>query len=160
MDATLTSSLRYWLAPVLIGIASLLIYSINLEKPPHHDELYHMLAAKGLLATGEPAIGEDGRYWRGYPWTWLVARSFELFGESLSAGRLPSVVLMAALVVLLFEFLRREAGGTAAWLRFGDAAVPQDRPARCSRHLGPRGPWPRLGQRPARLVIIGAQLFR
>ena len=123
MDVTLTNSLRYWLAPVLIGIASLLIYSINLEKPPHHDEFYHMLAAKGLLATGEPAIGEDGRYWRGYPWTWLVARSFELFGESLTAGRLPSVVLMAALVVLLFAFLRREAGGTAAWLGAGLFAV-------------------------------------
>jgi hypothetical protein len=123
MDVKLTSSLRYLSAPVLIGIFSLIIYSINLERAPHHDEFYHMLAAKGVLATGEPAIGEDGRYWRGYPWTWLVARSFELFGESLTAGRLPSVVLMAALVVLLFEFLRREAGGTAGWLGAGLFAV-------------------------------------
>lgn len=123
MDVTLTNSLRYWSAPVLLGIISLLLYFINLEQSPHHDELYHMLAAKGLLATGEPAIGEDGRYWRGYPWTWLVARSFELFGESLSAGRLPSVVLMTVLVVLLFEFLRREVGRTAAWFGAGLFAV-------------------------------------
>jgi hypothetical protein len=107
------------LAAVLIGVAALLLYSINLERLPDGDELYHILAGEGLLATGEPAIGEDGRYWRGYPTTWLVAQSIALFGSSLTAARLPSVVLMAALVVAVFVFLRREANPLAAWIGAG-----------------------------------------
>jgi len=115
--------LRPWLAPLALGLLSLALYTINLDRPPHNDELYHMLAAQGLLATGEPAIGEDGRYWRGYPLTWIVAQSLWLFGDSLSAGRLPPVVFMVGLVVLLFLFLRREAGSLAAWLGAGLFAV-------------------------------------
>ena len=110
-------------AVVVIGLASLLIYISSLERPPHNDELYHMLAARGLLETGEPSIGEDGRYWRGYPLTWIVAQSLWLFGDSLPAGRLPQVVFMVGLVVLLFLFLRREAGSLAAWLGAGLFAV-------------------------------------
>ena len=111
------------LAALLIFFISVAIYSINLERPPHLDELYHMLAARGLLATGEPSIGEAGRYWRGLPLTWIVAQSIDLFGDSLTAGRLPSVVMMAALVAVLFLFLHREAGARAAWLGAGLFAV-------------------------------------
>lgn len=115
--------LRPWLAPCVLGLLSLALYTINLDRAPHNDELYHMLAAQGLLATGEPSIGEDGRYWRGYPLTWLVAQSLRLFGDSLPAGRLPAVVFMAGLVVLLFLFLRREVDSVAAWLGAGLFAV-------------------------------------
>lgn len=104
-------------------LLSLALYSINLERPAHPDEFYHLLAARGLLETGEPAIGETGQYWRGFPLTWLVAQSLDLFGDSLTAGRLPSVVMMAALVALLFLFLHREAGARAAWLGAGLFAV-------------------------------------
>lgn len=115
---------RPWTAALLLGLASLLLYSINIERVPHHDELYHILAAKGLLETGLPAIGEDGRYWRGYPLTWLVAQSFALLGPGLAAARLPPVLFMAGLVTLLFLFVRREAGSsTAAWLGAGLFAI-------------------------------------
>lgn len=110
---------RAWLSAVLLGLASLLLYGINIERAPHHDELYHILAAEGLLATGEPAIGEAGRYWRGYPLTWLVAQSFALLEPGLAAARLPAVLCMAGLVALLFLFLHREAGALAAWLGAG-----------------------------------------
>lgn len=110
---------NWWNPIFVLGAISILTYSINLERLPHNDELYHLLAAQGLLATGEPAIGEDGRYWRGYPFTWLVAQSIDTFGVSLTAARLPSVLFMALLVILLFGFLRREAGTTAAWLGAG-----------------------------------------
>jgi len=115
--------LRPWLAPLALGLLSLVLYTINLDRPPHNDELYHMLAAQGLLATGEPAIGEDGRYWRGYPLTWIVAQSLWLFGDSLPAGRLPPAIFMAGLVVLLFLFIRREVDSLAAWLGAGLFAV-------------------------------------
>lgn len=106
-------------AAILIFLLSLAVYSINLERPPHPDELYHMLAARGLLATGEPTIGEAGRYWRGFPLTWIVAQSLDLLGDSLTAGRLPSVVVTALLVALLFVFLHGEVGARAAWLGAG-----------------------------------------
>ena len=104
-------------------IFSFVVYSINLERPAHPDEFYHLLAARGLLEIGEPAIGETGRYWRGFPLTWLVAQSLDLFGDSLTAGRLPSVAMMAILVALIFLFLHREAGALAAWLGAGLFAV-------------------------------------
>ncbi len=112
-----------WLATLVIGAAAFLLYSINLERLADADELYHILAAQGLLETGEPSIGEDGRYWRGYPLTWLVAQSFAFLGPSLTAARLPAVVFMTALIVALFVFLRREANPLAAWLGAGLFAV-------------------------------------
>ncbi len=105
-------------AAILIALASLLLYSLNLERTPHPDELYHILAARGLLETGEPRIAE-GLYVRAYPFTWIVARSFALFGESLTSARLPSVVATVVLVVVLFLWLWREAGPAAAWLAAG-----------------------------------------
>jgi hypothetical protein len=113
---------RYFLA-FLFLLFSLALYSINLERPAHSDEFYHLLAARGLLETGEPAIGATGQYWRGFPLTWLVAQSFALFGDSVAAGRLPSIVITAALVAALFLFLHREAGARAAWLGAGLYAV-------------------------------------
>jgi hypothetical protein len=112
-----------WLAIFAIAAATFFLYSIHLERLADADELYHILAAQGLLETGEPSIGEDGRYWRAYPLTWLVAQSFALFGASLTTARLPSVVFMTALVVALFVFLRREANPLAAWLGAGLFAV-------------------------------------
>ncbi len=107
---------RHWIGAILLGLFSVLLYSINLERLANHDEFYHMLAAEGVLATGAPTIGNGGVYWRGFPLTWLVAQSFSLFGSSLTAARLPSVIMVAALVIALFLFLRREAGPLAAWL--------------------------------------------
>lgn len=109
------SGLGSWPAPLALVLAVALLYGINLGQPPHPDELYHVLAARGLLATGEPQIAE-GLYTRAFLHTRLMALSFGLFGESLSTARLPSLLCMAALVGLLFVFLRREAGPAAAWI--------------------------------------------
>jgi Dolichyl-phosphate-mannose-protein mannosyltransferase len=103
-----------WLAPLCLFTASALLYSINLGRLPHPDELHHMIAAHGLLTSGEPRIAE-GFYTRVLLHTWLVAKSYQLFGESTAAARVPSVVAMAACVALVFVWVRREAGGPAAW---------------------------------------------
>jgi hypothetical protein len=105
-------------AAALIFTASILLYLINLGRAPHPDELYHVLAARGLLEHGEPRIAE-GLYTRVLGYTWLIAQTFGLFGESLAAARLPSILFMAALNALLFLWLRREAGNAAAWLGAG-----------------------------------------
>jgi Dolichyl-phosphate-mannose-protein mannosyltransferase len=104
-----------WAAPFALFVGAALVYSLNLGRLPHPDELHHVLAAKGLLESGEPRIAE-GLYTRTLMFTWLVARSFALFGESLSAARLPALLPTAALVALLFVWLRHVADARAAWL--------------------------------------------
>lgn len=106
---------RAWLAPTLIFGCSALLYLVNLGRLPHPDELYHVLAARGIVDYGEPRIAE-GLYTRVLAFTWLVAQLFVWLGESLAVARLPSLFAMAALNVLLFLWLRKEAGGLAAWL--------------------------------------------
>jgi 4-amino-4-deoxy-L-arabinose transferase-like glycosyltransferase len=106
---------RQWLAPVVVFVAALLLYSINLNRPPHPDELHHVLAAQHLWETGRPVIG-DGEYVRGILHTWMVALSYKIFGESLASARLPAVLFVALVAPLVFVWVRREAGELAAWL--------------------------------------------
>lgn len=106
---------RPWAAPALIFIAALLLFSLNLERPPHADELHHVLAAEHLFDTGRPIIA-DGEYTRGILYTWLVAVSYELFGQSLTSARLPAVLLVSLLAPMLFVWIRRQAGVLSAWI--------------------------------------------
>lgn len=104
-----------WSGTLLVFVGSLLLYMINIERFPHPDELYHILAARGMLATGEPQIAE-GVYERVLLHTWLIARFFEVFGDSLFSARLPSAIAIAASAALLFAWLSRHAGATVAWI--------------------------------------------
>jgi hypothetical protein len=110
---------RPWLAPLLLLIAAGLVYAIGLGvASANHDELHHILAARGLLASGEPRIAE-GIYNRGYLYTWVVAQGFRLLGDSLVVARLPALLAAAALVPVMFLWLRAEAGPRAAWIATG-----------------------------------------
>jgi hypothetical protein len=100
---------------VFLGTALLYLCTPGLGRVPHPDELYQTLAAQGLLATGEPRIAE-GLYTRAFAQTWLIAQSLRLFGDTLEAARLSSLLSVAATAVVLFAWLRREAGPAAAWL--------------------------------------------
>lgn len=122
-ERTGPSGLSGRLAAVGLFLGSFLLYLVNLDQPAENpDELYHILAARGLLETGEPRIAE-GLYWRSYLFTRLVAASFWLLGDGLVAARLPSVIATALLVATLFLWVRREAGSGAAWLAAGLYAV-------------------------------------
>lgn len=116
MDAAVDKRLwsRQWAGPTVVFIAALLLYSINLNRPPDPDELHHVLAAQHLFETGRPVIVE-GEYVRGILHTWLVAISYKVFGESLASARIPSVLFVALVAPLLFIWVRREAGSLAAW---------------------------------------------
>ena len=111
-----------WLAPGCIFVGSCLLYLINLDRSPWPDELYHVLAARGLLEHGEPRIAE-GLYDRVFAYTWLVSRMFALLGESLATARLPSLLAMAALNTWLFVWLRKETDARVAWIAAGLFAV-------------------------------------
>ena len=105
-----------WRFAVIILFAfSVLIRFIDLDRSPHVDELYHIMAAKGWLAYGEPRIA-DGLYTRAELFTILVAGALGLFGDNLVAARLPSVVAGSLLVVAVFLWTRRVAGPAAAWI--------------------------------------------
>lgn len=106
---------RTTLLASLLFVGSVTVFCINLGRLPHPDELYHILAAKGLLETGEPRIAE-GLYWRGYLQTWLTAWSFRLFGESLATARIPSALFTAGLVTASFWWLRARVGTSIALL--------------------------------------------
>lgn len=110
------------LAPLLIFVASGLLYLINLGHAPASDELYHLLAARGLLEHGEPRIA-DGLYTRVFAYTWLIGQMFAWFGESLFVARIPSVLFLAALNTLIFILVRKEAGWLAAMLATGLFAI-------------------------------------
>lgn len=107
--------LATWQIALLFFVGSFLLYLININRFPHPDELYHVLAARGILETGEPRIAE-GIYERVYFHTWLIAQLFALFGDSLVTARLPSVAAMAGTVALMFIWLRHQAGIQAAWI--------------------------------------------
>jgi 4-amino-4-deoxy-L-arabinose transferase-like glycosyltransferase len=104
-----------WLAPTLVGLLALAVRLPQLDQPAHIDELYHLLAARGWLAEGELRIAE-GIYDRAPLFTLLLAGAFALLGESLVVARLPSLLAGTALVVVVFLWVRREAGALAAWV--------------------------------------------
>ncbi len=111
--------------PWMILVAFLLplaLYFLGSERPPHPDELYHILAARGINDVGEPRIAE-GYYVRGIAYTQLIAASLSLFGDSLISARLPSMLAMAAVVALLFGWLCRQSSLQAAVLGAGLFAI-------------------------------------
>ena len=102
-----------WGAPLALFVGAILLYSLNLTRLPHHDELYHILAARGILEYGEPRIA-DGLYERVYGFTWMLSRFFAVFGESLAIARVPPVLAMACLVASLYVWLRNNVSNMAA----------------------------------------------
>jgi len=67
---------------------------------PQYDELFHFLAARGIRDHGRPVIA-DGIYDRAELFTWLVAGAIKVFGDSLAAARIPSLLASAGLLMLV-----------------------------------------------------------
>jgi len=89
----------------------------HLDHVPHTDELYHVLAARSLLEHGTLEIVPGAEpYTRAWAFTYLVAGMFRLFGESLVVARIPALIAGAVLVLLLFLWVRKEAGSAGAWI--------------------------------------------
>ncbi len=108
-------TLPSWAAPLLVFVAAALVYAIHLDRPPHPDELYQIIPAEGLLATGKPSIAE-GLYTRALAQTWIIAGCLRLFGDSLAVARLSSLLGVAGVAALLLVWLRRNASPAAAWI--------------------------------------------
>ncbi len=112
----MSSAARGWgwsIAAGLLGAGLLVLMSRSvLDHAVHYDELLHILAARGLLQTGLPAIA-DGFYVRAELFTRAVAWSFSHFGDSLRSARLPALFAGAALAFLLGAWMTRKAGALA-----------------------------------------------
>src|SRR5690606_13006916 len=93
-----------------IGVTLLAVATRNMiDHVPLYDELLHVLAARGVLETGEPVIG-DGAYRRSELFTRVVALSFARLGQSLVAARVPALLAAATLVALVGAWVARRIG--------------------------------------------------
>jgi 4-amino-4-deoxy-L-arabinose transferase-like glycosyltransferase len=108
-------------APIAASLAvfaiALAVRLVGLHHTPYVDELNHVMAAHSLLTNGTLELTPGGEpYTRARAFTWLIAALFRVFGESLAVARIPAVLAGAALVTLLFVWVRSVAGRTAAWI--------------------------------------------
>ena len=103
-------------APLAVFAIALAARLIGLHHTPYVDELNHVMAAHSLLERGTLQLDAGGEpYTRARAFTYLVAALFRVFGESLAVARVPAVLAGAALVTLLFVWVRSVAGRGAAW---------------------------------------------
>ncbi len=102
-----------WRYALLAGVVSaVLVWLISIgviEHVPLYDELLHVLAARGVLADGQPVIAH-GEYTRALLFTRLVAASFEAFGDNLVAARMPSLIAALLLAAMMAGWVTRQAG--------------------------------------------------
>jgi len=103
------SSFAAVLAALLGAIVLLLATRSIVSHPPLYDEMLHVTAAQGVLATGKPAIA-DGEYRRARLFTHMVAASFKSQGVSLEAARTPALVAGILLVAVLGAWVTFHAG--------------------------------------------------
>lgn len=88
-----------------------------LDHIPHKDELNHVLAARSLLERGTLEVAAGGvPYERAWGFTHLVARMFQIFGESLMVARVPALLAGAGLSVAVFLWVRQESDRIGAWI--------------------------------------------
>ncbi len=94
---------------------SILVRLPGLDQLPDFDELYTLPAATSMMTEGVPRIA-GGVYERAIVYTTLLAEWFRVFGASLVAARLFSVLFGVLLVAAVFLWTDRVAGRVPAWI--------------------------------------------
>ena len=107
------TSVSLWLQGLVIFVIALFIRSSFLDWPLRFDEFYHILAARSWAIDGSFTILE-GEYTRVPLFTALVGWLFSTFGESIEIARLPSLLAGSLNVLLIYLFVNRYVGITAA----------------------------------------------
>ncbi|MFH1679294.1 MAG: glycosyltransferase family 39 protein [Candidatus Eisenbacteria bacterium] len=108
---------RLAIEAAFVGLIALAGRLPAIDHAPYVDELNHVLAARSFLEDGTMRVADGAAaYERAWLFTRLVAEFFRLFGESLVVARLPAVIAGAAIVVLLFLWVRSFAGRLSAWI--------------------------------------------
>src|SRR5690606_8493648 len=109
-----------WAVPIAVVLLTVLVRLPLLDRPAHVDEFFHVLAAQSLLDDGDLATMDGQPYARGWMFTYMVAGSFAIFGESFVVSRLVPLACGVLLVLALYLAVRRHAGILAGLA----AAVP------------------------------------
>jgi 4-amino-4-deoxy-L-arabinose transferase-like glycosyltransferase len=115
MPRTALTSAGGYLGAAAAALLALVLAWPYLDHVPDYDEFYTLLAARGWLETGAPAIA-DGEYTRAFAFTLTQAAFFSVFGESLIVARLPSLISVMVLAAGLYLWVRHVAGTGAAAL--------------------------------------------
>jgi 4-amino-4-deoxy-L-arabinose transferase-like glycosyltransferase len=105
-----------WLLAVLLAAGAALRFHDIGRFGFWTDELYHVFAAKSLLAQGTLFVPVQGEYDRCLPVTHITAAAFRAFGESEAAARAPFALINLVFIGLSYAFLRRRVSQNAALL--------------------------------------------
>lgn len=108
-------TVRPWELLLVFGyclvLLPLLSYSL-LNHPAEYDELLHILAARGLDATGIPTIG-SGEYPRALLYTHIISLVNELGSNELLVSRMPALISGMLLVALVGVWVTIRVGWLA-----------------------------------------------
>lgn len=107
------ATLRLALLVALVAVVVLGVLTRDvIVHPPTYDELLHVLSARGLEATDEPAIA-DGRYERALVYTRATAVAMRWAADDLLGARLVAWFGAALLIALVGAWTARRAGWLA-----------------------------------------------
>lgn len=95
---------------IMLGLIRTLVVPLNFWV----DEMFHVFAAQGILATGQPILPSGLPYDRSLITTLLVAGSFQIFGISEFAARLPFIFIGAAVIVASYLLAKEIFGQRVA----------------------------------------------
>ncbi len=107
---------RRWLVLLIVLLAlagALRLYHLG-QGSFAHDEMYHFMAAKSMIAEGHPDAPPKGDYWRAYPITWLTRWSMTWLGQNEWSARVPFVAINLLFLTVMFVWFRRQFGQAAA----------------------------------------------
>jgi len=104
-----------YVASAILSVMVVLVRLAYLDRVPHFDELYTVLAAQGWSDHGVPRIAE-GLYVRNTYYTALTAWFFEMFQENLVVARIPPLIFGSLLALGVFLWTWRVAGPLAGWI--------------------------------------------
>ncbi len=114
---TISQSWLLWLSLFIVALLTITV-RLSYDIPgTHTDEAFHLLAARSLVDHGSMQLTEGAQpYERAAAFTYMVAGSYLLFGDSLASAQIPSFAAAVLLVLLMFYWLKQQAGWTAAWV--------------------------------------------
>lgn len=105
-----------WSDAALLFLLALGLRLVDITFGPDVDELHHVLAAQSLLNDGTLELRGGEPYTRTLLFTYLVAAFFWAFGESLIVARIPAILGGAALVAVVYLWVRSAGGRLAGWV--------------------------------------------
>lgn len=108
-------SMVFWGILALTVLCAVYMFRLG-DENFHNDEHYHVLAAIGYLKTGrfiQWDLVNDipwEEYTRAWPYTWMIAQSFKLFGVSEISARLVSVACGLVFGAIFYILLNKITG--------------------------------------------------